>query len=411
MGSLSDTGYKSTTQNEYFEQEQKLYRDIDPDWLLDPSTPDGLKAAHDAEVFGALDQVVKQAYDARDPNKATGYDLDVLRALTGSQRSMGTPSTVDRSLTGAAGSIIRQGSRVQTMTGIQFETDEAVVIGNDGTATVSSHCTQNGAIEVSSNSLTSIVDNVSGWYSVTNRTIANIGTDRDSDAVFRAKSAKAVARAGSAQKDSIYGEIFAVDGVRKVRIYENKTDSGSVQELLNPHGLPAHSMAIVVDGGVNADVAQAIYNKLCPGVMLYAAGTAINETIYSKNYPNSYDVITFSRPIDVQISIALTIQDPQGTLPSDEEIQELIRDAYMDYYEGDLLPSGIGFLTTGFDIGDMIPYSRLFTPPNKVLGDYLGTYVSDMKVNGGTSNVEIDFNELARFTRSNITVTVQRQGQ
>lgn len=411
MGSLSETGYKATTQNEYFEQEQKLYRDIDPDWLLDPSTPDGLKAAHDAEVFGALDQVVKQAYDARDPNKATGYDLDVLRALTGSQRSMGTPSTVDLFLIGAAGTIVRQGSRVQTNAGIQFETDEDVVIGNDGTATVGSHCTQNGAIEVSSNSLTSIVDNVSGWYSVTNRTVANIGTDKDSDAVFRAKSAKAVARAGSAQKDSIYGEIFAVDGVRKVRIYENKTDSASVQELVNPHGLPAHSLAIVVDGGVNADVAQAIYNKLCPGVMLYAAGTAVNETIYSKNYPNSYDVITFSRPIDVPITIALTIQDPQGTLPSDEEIQELIRDAYMDYYEGDLLPSGIGFLTTGFDIGDMIPYSRLFTPPNKVLGDYLGTYVSDMKVNGGTANVEIDFNELARFTRSNITVTVQRQGQ
>lgn len=411
MGSLSETGYKAKTQNEFFEEEKKLYRDIDPDWLLDPSTPDGLKCAHDAEVFGALDQVVKQAYDARDPNKATGYDLDVLRALTGAKRSLGTPSTVELSLTGVPGTTIRQGSRVQTSTGVQFETDEDVVIGNDGTAKVNSHCTINGATEVSKETLTSIVDNVSGWYSVTNRTVANIGTDKDSDAVFRAKSAKAVARAGSAQKDSIYGEIFAVNGVRKVRIYENKTDSSSVQELLNPYGLPAHSLAIIVDGGVNADVAQAIYNKLCPGVMLYAAGTAVNETIYSKNYPNSYDVITFSRPVDVAVTIAVTVQDPQGVLPSDNEVQELIRDAYMDYYEGDLLPSGIGFLTTGFDIGDMVPYSRLFTPPNKVLGDYLGTYVSDLKVNGGTSNVEIDFNELARFTRSNITVTVQRPGQ
>lgn len=411
MGSLSDTGYKVKTQNEYFDEEQALYKAIDPDWLLDPSSPDGLKCAHDAEVFNALDEAVKQAYDARDPNKATGNDLDVLRALTGSSRSQGTPSTVTLSLTGVPSTTIPMGSRVQTTSGVQFQTDSDVVIGNDGTAQVDSHCTQNGAIEVSSNTLTSIVDNVSGWYSVTNRTIANIGTDRDSDSVFRAKSAKAVARAGSAQKDSIYGEIFAVEGVRKVRIYENKTNSDEQHDITNPHGLPSHSLAIIVDGGVNAEVAQAIYNKLCPGVMLYAAGSAVNETIYSKNYPNSYDVITFARPVDVPVTIAVTVQDPMGTLPSDDEVEELIRDAYMDYYEGDLLPNGIGFLTTGFDIGDIVPYTRLFTPPNKVLGNYTGTYVSDLKVNGGTSNVDIDFNELARFTRSNITVTVQRQGQ
>ena len=410
MGSLSETGYKVKTQNEFYEEEKTLYQNIDPNWLLDPSTPDGLKIAHDAEVFSALDQLVKSAYDARDPNKATGNDLDVLRALTGSTRSQGTPSTTTLSLTGVAGTLIRMGSRVQTNDGIQFQTDQDVIIGNDGTAQVEAHCTQNGSIEVSAQTLTNIVDNISGWHSVTNRSVANIGTNRDSDSVFRAKSAKAVARAGSAQKDSIYGEIFAVEGVRKVRIYENKTDSSSVQAVTNPYGLPPHSMAIIVDGGASRDVAQAIYNKLCPGVMLHAAGTSVSETIYSQNYPNSYDVITFSRPIDVQVRIALTIQDPLGTLPSDDEIQELIRDAYMDYYEGDLLPSGIGFLTTGFDIGDIVPYTRLFTPPNKVLGNYQGTYVSDLKVNNGTSNVAIDFNELARFTRANITVTVQRVG-
>ena len=409
MGTVTDKGFKAKTQNEFYEDEVALYKAIDPDWLLDPSTPDGLKIAHDAEVFGALDQAVKQAYDARDPNKATGYDLDVLRALTGSKRSLGTPSTVKLHLTGAPFTLIPMGSRVKNASGVEFAIDEDVTIQEDGVATVGAHCTKNGAIEVSSNALNQIVDTVGGWYTVTNREIASVGTDRDSDAVFRAKSAKAVARAGTGIVDNIYGELFAVSGVRKVMIYSNRTDSGAHHNITNPHTLPAHSIAIIVDGGAEQEIAEAIYRKLTLGVTLHGAGSPINRTVYSKKYPKSYDIITFARPTYKDVRINITIKDPLGTLPTDNEIQDLIRDAYIDFYEGDLIPSGIGFLTTGFDIGDMIPYSRMFTPPNKVLGNYTGAYVKELKLNDTTANVEIPFNGLARFTRSNITVKVERE--
>ena len=78
----------------------------------------------------------------------------------------------------------------------------------------------------------------------------------------------------------------------------------------------------------------------------------------------------------------------------------------VQYYEGELLPDGIGFMTTGFDIGQSVPYSRLFTPVNKVLGLYAGSYVSEMTVNGGTSTVAIGFNQVSQFLRSNITVEI-----
>ena len=223
------------------------------------------------------------------------------------------------------------------------------------------------------------------------------------------KSAKAVGRAGQNQKESLYGELFDTDGVRKVAVYENKTGSDAYDATYNPHSLPGHSLAIVVDGGEDMDVARSIYRKLCPGVALHAAGTKVEKVVYSEIFPASYDVITFSRPTDVPITIALTVADPNNVLPDDDEIQTLIRQAYIDYYEGDLLPDGIGFMTTGFDIGDDVPYTRLFTPPNKVLGDYPGTYVESLTVNGGTSNVEVEFNELARFKAPNITVTVKHE--
>lgn len=408
MGKLTENGYEIKTQNEYFEEEKSLYEEIDPLWNLDPSTPDGLKIAHDAEVFTALDELVKQAYDARDPNKASGNDLDVLRALTGAKRSQGTPSTVGLKLTGVAGTIIRKDAEVKDGAGNVFLIDEDVTIGLDGTATVNAHCSENGAIVVSANTLTNIVQAVGGWQTVTNPLPSIAGTDRDSDAVFRIKSAKAVGRAGQNQKESLFGELFDTFGVRKVAIYENKTDSSSVDPVKNPHGLPPHSLAIVVDGGTDQDVARAIYKKLSVGVGLYAKANEVVETVYSENYPASYDVITFARPVDVAVSIEVKIADPQGVLPIDTDIANLIKKAYVDYYEGDLIPSGVGFMTTGFSIGEDVPYTRLFTPPNKVLGEYTGTYVSELKVNGGTSNVSVEFNELARFTEDQITVTVEK---
>ena len=407
MGKLTEKGYKIKTQNEIFEEEKSLYLEIDPLWNLDPSTPDGLKIAHDSEVFSSLDEQVKQAYDARDPNKASGYDLDILGAITGAVRSQGTPSTVNLKITGVPGTIIRADSKVKTTDNIIFLTDETVTIGLDGTITVGAHCEKNGAIAVDADSLTNIVETVGGWQSVTNPLPAVAGTDRDSDTVFRVKRAKAVGRAGQNQKESLYGELYDTEGVRKVAVYENKTNSQDVDPTHNPRGLPPHSLAIVVDGGSDQDVAESIYRKLCPGVALHAVGTKVEKTVYSKIFPASYDVITFSRPNYVDISLEITVKDASGSLPTDDDLQTEIRNAYIDYYEGDLIPSGIGFMNSGFDIGDSVPYSRMFTPANKVVGEYEGAYVSDLKLNGGTSLIKIEFNQLARFRAENITVKVE----
>lgn len=407
MGTLSDDGYELKSQNDYFSEEKELYQKIDPDFLVEPSTPDGLKIAHDAEVFAALDQLIKQSYDARDPNKATGRDLDIIRKLTGAERSLGTPTTATLTLTGTPGTFIPAGCQVKTPDEIVFELDGNVSLDEKGTGTTSAHCTVNGAIEISANRITQIVTVIGGWQTVTNRTPASVGTDAESDSVFRVKSARAVARGGTAQRDSLYGEIYAVTGVRKVQIYENKTNSSEYESLHNPYSLPPHSLAIVVDGGADKAVAQAIFRKLNPGCNLHAAGTKVELTIYSEKYRNSYDIITFSRPNPVEIKIDLVVADPKQSCSSAEDLQQAIRDAVIQYAQGELLPDGIGFVTSGFDIGETVPYNRIFTPINKVLGSYLGTYVAEMKVNDSSGNVSIAFNEMATFLSKNIKVTLQ----
>lgn len=398
MAEITTSGYQLKTQNDWFGGERQLYLDIDPAWNLDPSTPDGLKMAHDAEIFSALDELGQQAYNSKDPNKATGQDLDMLCALTGTFRSAGTPSTINLTMSGVAYTVIAAGVRVEsTETGTRWTLDANTTLDGTGTATAQFTCEDLGATEASIGTLTKIIDTVAGWSSVTNTGIPSLGTNAQTDAELRVERNKAVGRPGVNQIDSMLGELFAVDGVRRVKLYENDTNA------TDGNGLPAHSIAPIVDGGTDADVAVAIYIKKNPGVTLYQAGNAASYTVASPVYPSNTKLIKFSRPIAVPITLAVTVVD-DGSLPSD--IETLIQEAIISYATGDLFDSNGGFDYDGFDIGDDVIYFRMLTPINKVVDGYGQSYVSNMTINGGTSTIAIAYNELASFSTDNITVTV-----
>lgn len=397
MAEITPTGYKLKTQNEWFDEERQLYLDIDPLWNLDPSTPDGLKLAHDAEVFGALDETLQQAYNSKDPAKAVGYDLDVLCALTGTERSKGTPSNVTVTLIGTPGTVVAAGSLIKSRTtGTSWTIDQTVTL-TAGTATVGATCTVVGPTQADAGTLTQIATTVGGWTGVTNPSPATPGTDAQDDASLRIERNTAVGRPGNNQVDSTLGELYAVDGVRRVKAYENDDST------TDSNGLPPKSMAYIVDGGTDADVAMAIYVKKNPGVALYQAGTPVSVTVTSPKYPTNQKVIKFSRPIAVDMVIAITVKD-DGSLPS--TVSDEIKDAIVQFGAGTLIDPACGFVSDGFDIGESVPYFTVSTPVNKVLGTYGNSYIQTLTVNGGTANVAVPFNKISRWTSGNITVTI-----
>lgn len=403
MAEVTAQGYALKTQNEWFEEERQLYLDIDPAWNLDPSTPDGLKLAHDAEVFGVLDETLQQAYNSKDPNKATKVDLDVICALTGTTRSEGTPSNVVVTLTGTDGTIVPAGKRIESSTnGSRWTIDETVTL-TGGTATTTATCTVTGPTQADIATLTGIVDVVGGWTGVNNPSVATPGTDEQLDSSLRIERATAVGRPGNNQIDSMYGELYAVSGVRRVKIYENDTNSAAVDPVDNPHGLPAHSISVIVDGGAIADVGMAIYVKKNPGVLLNQSGTPVSTTVVSPKYPTNTKLIRWATPLYLDMVIAVTVKN-DGTLPSN--IEDLIDEAFLEFNTGTLVPAGDGFKQTGFDIGESVPYLTLTTPINKVIGEFGNSYIQSFTVNGGTSNIAIAFNQLSRWTSANITTTV-----
>lgn len=401
MAEVTSTGYKLKTQNEWFDEEKQMYLDIDPLWNLDPSTPDGLKLAHDAEVFSALDETLQQAYNSKDPNKASGVDLDVIASLTGTPRSEGTASTVTGFvLSGVASPLttVPAGTIFESVTtGSRWTLDQQWTLDSSGQATVDITCTEVGPTEADAGTITRIITTVPGLTSCNNPSPATPGTEIESDSSLRVKRATAVGRPGNNQIDSMLGELYAVDGTRRVRVYENDTNT------TDSNGLPPHSITPIIDGGTDTDVAMAIYIKKNPGVALYQAGTPISVDVTSPTYPDNVKTIKFSRPVYIDMVVNITIKN-DGTLPSNTS--DLVKEAFIDFVDGDLIPTEYGFKPDGFDIGETVPYSTLFTPVNKVIGQYGNSYVQSMTVNGGTGNVAIAFNQLSRWTTSNITVTL-----
>ena len=399
MAEITSNGYSLKSQNDWFAEEIALYQSIDSAWALDASTPDGLKAASDAEIFYALDETLQQAYNSKDPNKAVGVDLDIIGKLTGASRVEGTYSTAIITATGTTTAVtVPAGTRIQSSyDGTYWSVDGQFTIPANGTATASVTCTTIGPIAASAGTLTIIADPIGGFSSVTNAAAATMGTAAQSDADFRISRAASVGKSGNNQVDSYYGVLWSVSGVRRVRIYEN--DTGATDS----NGQPANSIAVIVDGGTAQDIADALFTKKNPGIQMYQAGTPQSAVATSTQYPNNTKTMKFSTPIYVQIIVAVTIKN-DGMLPSN--IATLIQNAIMQYASGDLIADGVGFNTNGFDIGESVPISAIYTPINYVLGQYGNSYVQSLTLNGSASNVIIAWNQLSNWTAANITVTL-----
>lgn len=401
MADLTNTGYVVKPQNEWFAEETELYTDIDPNWNLDPSTPDGLKIAADAEAFANLDETLQRAYNSKDPNKAKGVDLNVICALTGTERSQGTPSTATVRLGGVAGTLILAGKLVESsVDGSQWRIDSNATIGIGGTVDTIATCTVNGATQASIGTITRIVNTVGGWQTVTNLSVATPGTNRQNDSSLRLERAKSVSRPGNNQVDNMLGEIFSVAGVRRAIILENDTDTDNFYG----NGLPKNSIAPIVDGGADADIALAIFRKKNPGCALHAAGSSVTVADVYDLYPSNAKDIAFSRPNYVDMVVSVEIQN-DGSLPGDAA--DRIVQAILKYSAGDLVAAECGFNVLGFDIGEDVPISRIYTPINQVIGQFGNSYVTSLTVNTLTAGqVAIAFNQLSRWTEANIMVTI-----
>lgn len=352
---------------------------------LTPQSPDGQVNGVIAESQANLWEIAEEVHNAFNPSSATGASLSNLVQLNGITRKEATFSTVAIDVTGTDPTVIPAGSLISTSdTDSQFSTDADITItGGVGSGTATA--VLSGAVNALAGTLTAIDTPVAGWDTVTNALDADLGVNEESDAELRIRRRLSLATGAGSILESILAAVLNVTDVTAVAIIENDTNA-------TVDSVPAHSFHTVVNGGLDQDIADTIWQKKPTGILAYGSTTL--PVVDSQGF--SHD-ISFSRPtvINLYIDVAIT---PLAGFPTDGADQ--IKQAIVDYAAGILIEG------RGFDIGDDVIYSEIYVPINTVEGVQVDTlFIGTAPSPSGTTTIVIGADQVSDFDTTRINVT------
>lgn len=340
-----------------------------------------------------LSIVWEQAYQASvqfDPISASGSSLRSLVQINGITPSYGANTEISMTLGGTPGSVIQKGSLIANQDGTEvYATASTVTIQAGGTVTVNAICTEDGPKEPAVNTIISIQTPVAGWNTATNTSTVAVGDTADTDEELHIKQQRATSATAYRQVDAIISGIMNIGGVKFARLYVNN------ETTTDSRGISGKTLAPVVVGGTDEDIANVLRLKI--GATDNTQGNLQNPITYTGPLGDT-QTIDFYRPVSVPIYIEIDITITDGSLwaiASEDDIKQAI----VDYAEYD--QSG----TYGFPPGGDVLLSRLYTPINSVQG-FSVTSLKIGKTSGSLSanDIAIDWNEIATFTKENITI-------
>lgn len=346
--------------------------------------------------IGEAWQAMQLVFEQFDPNKARGAALSGLVQLNGLERQPATGSLVALTLTGTPGVVIPAGSLVADADNLRrWATQVGVTIGGGGTASTSAQCVEVGPVEAPAATLTLIVTPVAGWASVTNAAPAIAGRLEETDTELRQRRARSTAAPSAGPVESIYANVSNLAGVTYARAYQNNTLA------VDSRGIAAKSVAVVVVGGDDAEIAYALLER-----------TGVAAAWFGSTQVDLFDVqgveyqVKFSRPTPKPIYIRVEVRITNaGAFPADGLTR--IRDAIIAYAAGGAPALGVddGFGSSGFPPGEAVLVSRLYTPINFIPGHQVVTLlVDDIDPPVASADVPVDWDEYGQFLAGNIEV-------
>ncbi len=240
-------------------------------------------------------QLLQIVYNNHSPKTAVGTGLDSLVKLNGIRRKEASHSTCEVTLTGTAGTSIAAGV-VEDESGNQWTLPENIVLP-DSTIQVTATCVPLGAIEAAAGTINKIVNPQKGWTAVTNNDAAVPGRPVETDEQLRYRQMLSVAIPSQNMLDSTIAGLASVVGVTRYKVYDNDTNE------TDTNGIPGHSIAAIVEGGTDAEIAKQIYLRKGPG-----GGTFGEIATTYINSDGLQTIVRFSRPTYVPININVLLK-------------------------------------------------------------------------------------------------------
>lgn len=369
-----------TTITGYFQQ---IYG---TDAYLDPDSKDGQMIALVALAVHDANNTAIGVYNSFSPSTGMADALSRNVKINGITRRGSTSSTVDLTLTGTAGTTITNGS-VKDANGVIWNLPASVTIGPDSSITTTATCSGTGAVAAVAGSVTQINTPTRGWTKVNNAAAATVGTAAEKDSELRIRQRQSVALPSKTPFDALDGAIANVTGVTRHKLYENDTGS------LDSNGLPAHSIAAIVDGGdVNA-IGKVIQGKKGQGVSTFGSTAVAVQDSWGNPH-----TISFSRSAAVPVYVAIVLKVFTGyTTQVGEDIKAAIA-AYIN----------------SLDIGDDLLLSRVYSPANIGVssgGESRYYDISSLQIGRSSTatapaNIITAYNEAVTCSVNNISITV-----
>ncbi|EAT1904064.1 hypothetical protein BB12_21405 [Salmonella enterica subsp. diarizonae] len=356
------------------------------DAYLEPDSKDGQMVALVALAIHDANNTAISVYNCFSPATGYGAALTSNVKINGIARKGATNSTVDLLLTGTAGTTITNGT-VKDTNNVIWRLPASVVIGVDGTVTVTAICSNSGAVAALAGTITTINTPTRGWTSVTNPAAAAVGAPAETDAELRIRQGQSVAIPSMTPFEGVDGAIANIAGVTRHKLYEN--DTGKT----DGNGLPPHSISAIVDGGDVTEIARTIRGNKGQGVRTWGKTSV---TVPDK-YGNPH-IISFSRPTDVPVYGKITLKVFAGYT---SQIGVQIQQAVADYINRLM-------------IGDQVLLSRIYSPANLgVVSGGNARYYDIQELLIGKSpeavaaaNINIAYDESASCKPENIIITV-----
>lgn len=358
-------------------------------------TPQGQLASSQTAVIGDKNNEFAYFVNQIDPQFADGRFQDAIGRIYFLTRKPATPTTVAATLTGLSGTVVPAGTLAQDTSGNTYICVGDVTIDITGSVQAQFQNVETGPIPCAAGTLISVYQAIPGWDAITNATDGIMGSVVESRADFEYRRKNSVAINAEGTLGAIYATVYNLDNVLDVYAIDNPSNS-VVNTGVTNYPLAPHSVYVAVVGGLDDDIAGAIWSKKDLGCDYNGNTSVIVKDESGYNFPQPTYTVKFERPASLPIKFEVNIVD-DPTLPSN--IVDLVKTAIIARFNG---ADG----TNRERIGSSIFASRYYAPVSAVastvavISIYIGTTTATL------TKVDVGIDKSPTLTASDIVVNL-----
>lgn len=347
------------------------------DITIDPDTPDGQMLGLIAIAKSDIEELGATIYKNLDADNASGSWLELNAAYAGLRRKKASYSYLRGViLTGNAGAIIPAGSTIIDGNKKRWMIVSETTLNNLGSARVDFRSENLGVYPLPAHADFTIETVVLGWEKASNPDKAEEGVEEERDSQLRMRFFRSRSQPSQNSVEAIEAKLERLPDVTEVICLEN------IGDTVDENGLPRKSINVIVDGGIDEEIANIIYHNKTAGAALM--GETEVKVPTAKGLPVT---IKFDRPIIVNCAAKLIIS------------------RLANFTEVDIDAIKANLSNISFGIGENVTNSRLFTPINQTQGFSIKSLeIGEAGEKLAASDIAIGVRSKARFAIGDIEV-------